>query len=147
MNAPMIQAQETKPDEKRLYKSTNKFCNVITTKGKVLHFRAGMYITDQKEEIEFLDSAVANNEFAGAIYIDPNARTITAEQENPMLALRKKFFQEFLQEQAAMLNPENNMGTSDQGKLKAASTSDIAAVTAGGDASARLMTLASSTKK
>lgn len=132
---------------KRLYKSTNKFCNIITPRGKVLHFRAGMYITDNAEEISFLDAAVQNNEFAGNIFIDPNARTITAEQENPMLALRKKFFEEFQKEQAAMLNPANDMGTSEQGKLKTATTSSIAAVTAGGDAGARLIPLAASLQK
>lgn len=142
MNAPMIQATpEVKQPEKRLYKSTNKFCNVITPRGKTLHFKAGMYVTDSPEEIEWLDSAIKNNEFANAVYIDPNARTITAEQENPLLALKKKHIEEYLKEQAAMMNPENDMGTSEPGKLNAASTTSIAPVTAGGDAAARLMTL------
>lgn len=141
---PTVQASTP---EKRLYKSTNKFCNVITSRGKVLHFKVGMFITDNEDDIAFLDAAIKKNEFAGAIYIDPNARTITAEQENPMLALRKKHFEEFLKEQAAMLNPANDMGTSDPGKFKAASTTSIAAVTAGGDAGARLIPLADTLKK
>lgn len=144
MSTPSTQAPVA---EKRLYKSTNKFCNVVTPRGKVLHFRAGMYITADENEIQFLDSAIGANEFNNAIYIDPNARTITAEQENPLLALKKKFIEEYLQEQAAMINPSNDMGNSEQGKLKAASTSDIAAVTAGGDAGARLVTLAAGLKK
>jgi hypothetical protein len=129
------------PPDKRLYKSSSKFCNIITPKGKVLHFKHGMYITGAPDEIAFLDKAIEEGEFNGVIYIDPKARTISAEQENPMLALRKKFFAEFLAEQAAMTDPENDMGKSDQGKFKAASTSDIAAVTAGGNAAARLMAL------
>jgi len=44
----------------------------------------------------YLDDQIARNGFGGIIYIDPNARTITAEQENPMLALKKKFYEEFL---------------------------------------------------
>lgn len=138
---------ETPPAEKRLYKSTNKFCNVITSRGKVLHFKMGMYITDDAEDIDFLDRAIQRNEFVGGIYIDPKARTITAEQENPMLALRNKFYEEFRKEQAEMLNPDNDMGTSTPGNLKTATTSSIAAVTAGGDAAARLIPLAAGLKK
>lgn len=118
--------------EKRLYKSSMKFCSVATPKGHVLHFKGGMFVTDNPEYIEFLDAQIAINGFSGAIYIDPNARTITAEQENPMLALKKHFYEQFKQEQAAQLNPKNDRGASVQGKLNAASTSDIAPVAANG---------------
>lgn len=141
------QVPETKQPEKRLYKSTNKFCNVVTPRGKFIHFKGGMYVTDNIEEIEWLDAAIKNNEFANAIFIDPNARTITAEQENPLLALKKKHIEEYLREQAAMMNPDNDMGTSEPGKLKAASTTSIAPVAAGGDASARLIPVAASLQK
>lgn len=130
------------PPSKRLYKSSMKFGNVIMGNGRTLHFKAGMYITADQEEIDFLDRAVAKNEFRGMIYIDPNARTITAEQENPLLALRKKHFEEFLEEQRRMLNPDNDMGKSEPGKLNAASTTSIAPTAAGGDASARLIPVA-----
>lgn len=127
---------------KRLYKSTVKFGNVIMPEGRILHFKAGMYITADQEEIDYLDRAIAKNEYRGQIFIDPNARTITAEQENPLLALRKKFFEEFMEEQRRMLNPENDMGTSEQGKLNAASTTSIAPTAAGGDGAARLIPVA-----
>lgn len=133
---------ETKVADKRLYKSTIKFCNVILADGTRLDFKGGMYITGDEDVIRQLDRAIARNEYQGQIYIDPNARTVTAEQENPMLALRKKLFAEFLAEQAAMLNPANDMGKSEQGPLKAASTTDIAPVTIGGPSVASLMTAA-----
>jgi hypothetical protein len=128
--------------DKRLYKSTMKFCNIILPDGTRVDFKGGIYITGDTNVISYLDRAIARNEYAGSIYIDPNARTVTAEQENPMIALRKKLFAEFMAEQAKNLNPANDMGTSTQGPLKAASTTDIAPVTIGGPSVASLMTAA-----
>jgi len=132
---------------KRLYKSTIPFNNVIFPNGHVGHFKGGMFSTDNQEYIDYLDKEIAKNGFGGVVFIDPKARTITAEQENPMLALRKKFFEEFQKEQLAHLNPTNDMGTSDQGKLKPASTADIAPVALGGDASSHLRATVSSRSK
>ena len=117
--------------DKRLYKSTFPIVNVISPIGKVIEFRGGIFITDETDLIEYLDDQVAKRAFGGQIYIDPNARTITAEQENPMLALKKKFYEQFQKDQASFINPANDMGTSDQGKLKPASTADIAPVALG----------------
>ena len=117
--------------DKRLYKSTFPIVNVISPIGKVIEFRGGIFITDETDLIEYLDDQVAKRAFGGQIYIDPNARTITAEQENPMLALKKKFYEQFQKDQASFINPANDMGTSDQGKLKPASTIDIAPVALG----------------
>lgn len=128
--------------DKRLYKSSMKFCNVSLPNGHVLHFKGGMFATDNPAYIEYLDKEIASGGYAGAIYIDPNARTISAEQENPMLAMKNFFYEQFKREQQEQLNPANDRGTSEQGTLKPASTSDIAAVVAGGDAAARLVALA-----
>lgn len=138
-----INAESVK--EKRLYKSTTKFTTIHDTKGRAMHFKMGNFITEDEEFIAFLDGEIAKNAFGGVIYIDPKARTITAEQENPMIALRKRFFQEFLAEQQAHMNPENDMGNSTQGPLNATSTSNIAAVAAGGGptiSGAKLVSLA-----
>lgn len=123
---------------KRLYKSTIKFNNIVFPNGHVAHFKGGYFATDVPEQIEYLDAQIAKKGFDGIIYIDPDAQTITAEQENPMLALRKKFYEEFQAEQRAHLNPNNDMGTSEQGPLKPASTTDIAPVALGGDGAAGL---------
>lgn len=124
--------------ESRLYKSTLKFNNVIFPNGHVAHFKGGMFVTDDPEQISYLDGQIAKNGFGGIIYIDPNARTITAEQANPMLALRNQFYREFQAEKAEQQNPDNDMGTSEQGRLKPASTTDIAPVALGGDGAATL---------
>lgn len=142
MNTSVTPIAETPVADKRLYKSTIKFCNIILPDGTRLDFKGGMYITGDEDIIRYLDRAIGRNEYQGQIYIDPNARTVTAEQENPMLALRKKLYAEFLAEQQAHLDPNNNMGTSTQGPLKAASTTDIAPVTIGGPSVASLMTAA-----
>jgi hypothetical protein len=142
MNASVIPVAEPTVADKRLYKSTIKFCNIVLPDGTRLDFKGGIYITGDESVINYLDRAIARNEYGGQIYIDPNARTVTAEQENPMLALRKKLFAEFEAEQHAKLNPANDMGASTQGPLKAASTTDIAPVTVGGPSVAALMTAA-----
>jgi len=128
----------TSPVEKRLYKSTIKFNNIVFPNGHVAHFKGGVYATDNPSYISYLDKEIAEGGFGGIVYIDATARTITAEQENPMLALRKKFYEEFQAEQSAHVNPSNDMGTSEQGKLTPASTTDIAAVALGGDGAAGL---------
>lgn len=138
----MTATTETQVADKRLYKSTIKFCNIILPDGTRIDFKGGIYITGDDQIIGWLDRAIARNEYAGQIFIDPEARTVTAEQENPLLALRKKLFAEFEAEQRAKLNPANDMGTSTQGPLKAASTTDIAPVTVGGPSVASLMTAA-----
>lgn len=128
-------AQQT---PKRLYKSTARSCNVIMPKGQTLHFKFGRFATRDEDEIAWLDSAIKRNEFAGQIYIDPQARTLSEEEENPMKALEKQIIAKYLAEQAVHLNPANDMGKSEQTPLKATSTSDIAPVALGGDGAARL---------
>lgn len=134
-------SNDSSVSEKRLYKSHIKFCNIHLPSGRRLDFKGGMFVTDESDVIAFLDTAIARDEYAGQIFIDPNARTITAEQENPMLALKKKFFEEFLAKQAAHNDSNRDMGTSEQGPLNAASTTDIAPTALGGPGSAALMKL------
>ena len=126
-----MSSTQTAESGKRLYKSTIKFNNIVFPNGNVAHFKGGMFATDVPAQIDYLDAQIAQNGFNGIIYIDPNARTITAEQENPMLALKKKFYEQFQAEKAGFLDPSNDMGSSDQGKLKPASTTDIAPVALG----------------
>lgn len=129
---------ETENSVKRLYKSTIPFNNIIFPSGRIAHFKGGMYATDNPDYIAYLDEQIQKGGFGGVVYIDANATTITAEQENPMLALKKRFFEEFEKERAAKMDPSNDMGSSDSGKLKPASTTDIAPVALGGDASSHL---------
>lgn len=133
MSTSTTDTKTTAAPPKRLYKSSYPNLNIIFPNGSVAQFRGGIYITAMPYEIEYFDAQVAQNGFAGNVYIDPNARTITEEQENPMLALRKKLFAEFEAQRLAQIDPANDMGSSDQGKFNPASTSDIAPVALGGD--------------
>lgn len=118
--------------EKRLYWSTMSFMNYVFSKGKMAIFKHHRYATDIESEIAELDKEIA----AGhpAIYIKEDQKFLTAEMEDPMKALRAKFFAEFQAQQAAFVDPNNNMGNSSQEPIRPQSTSDIASVAAGGDA-------------
>lgn len=132
--------------KKRLYFASMPFMNYVFAKGKLAVFKHHRYATDVPEEIEELDKEVA----AGHpnIRIDPEMRYLTAEMEDPMKALRARFYAEFMKEKMAQINPENDMGKSEQVAIKPQSTSDVAAVAAGGDATqtaAKLVALAART--
>ncbi len=124
------------------------FCNppsmqVISSKGKPMVFISGRYHTKDAGEIAELDSLCEHG--SGSVFKDPNRLTMSASELDPMNVLRAKFFKEFQEQQAAHLNPANDVGDSVQGPLKAASTSDIAPITAGNGPqtmAARLMAVA-----
>jgi len=137
LNVASAQTNAEQPG-KRLYKCTRFGTTVYLPNGKPMHFKFGKYATDNAQEIAFLDNAVANNEFGGQIYIDPNARTLSEEEENPMKALERQIIEKYKAEMAAATDPKQNFGSYVQGTLRPASTSDIAAVAAGGDGAARL---------
>lgn len=105
---------------------------MFTPKGKRVVFVAGRFATADVDIISFLDGEIA----AGSQYL----RHGTAEDAaavgsgDPLAALRKKFFEEFVADQAritAETSQGKDMGTSVQERLKTASTKDIAPVTAG----------------
>lgn len=115
---------------KRLFQSSVKFCNISTPKGKVLTFKFGRYVTEDEEEIAFLDAEIK----AGhpTIFVDPNHLVLSKQEEDPLGYFKEQVIKEYLAEQARFNDPKADMGTSVQGPLKAASTSDIAPVTVGG---------------
>lgn len=116
-----------------LYFSHVRSLQYITAQGKAIVFVSGRYATKDPEEIAELDYLVSKG--SKSIFKDASKLTATEADLDPERALRAKFFAEFLAEQQAQLNPENDRGTSTQGSLNAASTTSIAAVAAGGDAS------------
>lgn len=130
--------------KKRLYWATMPFLNYVFKKGKMAIFKHHRYATDNPAEIAELDEEVA----AGhpQIYIKEDQKYLTAEMEDPMKALRAKFFAEFQAQQAAFVDPNNDMGTSTQEQIRPQSTSDIAAVAAGGDATQSAAKLVELTK-
>lgn len=131
--------------QKHLFKSRIPSCQYAFKKGRLAIFRRGEYITDVQEEIDELTSEIASGH--PTLYVDPKEVTVSPERDDPIASLRAKIALEerarILEEMAAATNPGRDLGTSEQGKLNAASTSDIAPTAANGDASARLAALRS----
>jgi hypothetical protein len=130
--------------KKRLYWATMPFMNFIFPKGKVAVFRHHRYATDIAAEIEELDKEVANNH--PHIYVKQEMMYLTEEMEDPMKALRSKIIAEYLAQQAAHTDPANDMGSSSQEPIRPQSTTDIASVAAGGDATQAAAKLVELTK-
>lgn len=116
----------------RLYTSSQKNVQFIFPNGRVAHFKGGRFVTDNAYEIAILDTEVAGKH--PVINYDPSHKYLTEDEKFPEAALRKKYFAEFQAEQAKFMDVNANVTTSDQGKFKPASTTDIAPVAAGGNA-------------
>ncbi len=140
---PQVNPVQEKP-QKRLYWATMPFMNYIFPRGKVAVFRHHRYATDIQEEIQNLDNEVAQNH--PHIYVKPDMMYLTEEMEDPMKALRSKIIAEYLADQAKHVNPLNDMGTTSQESIRPQSTSDIASVAAGGDATQAAIKLVELTK-
>ena len=108
------------------------FLNYVFKKGKMAVFKHHRYATDIPAEIEELEAEIAGGH--PQIYIKEDQKFLTAEMEDPMKALKAKFIAEYIAEQAKFTDPTNDMGTSSQQAIRPQSTSDIASVAAGGDA-------------
>lgn len=139
-----MSTEVTETPKKRLYWATMPFLNYVFKKGKMAVFKHHRYATDNPVEIAELDEEIA----AGhpQIYVKEDQKYLTAEMEDPMKALRAKFFAEFQAQQAAFVDPKNDMGTSKQDQIRPQSTTDIAAVAAGGDATQSAAKLVELTK-
>ena len=130
---------------KRLYWATMPFLNYVFKKGKMAVFKHHRYATDIPAEIEELEAEIAGGH--PQIYIKEDQKFLTAEMEDPMKALRAKFFAEFQAQQAAFVDPNNDMGKTSQEPIRPQSTSDIASVAAGGDATQSAAKLVELTSK
>lgn len=113
-----------------LFMSNIPSSRYIFKNGKVANFVGGIYTTSIASEIEELDSEVDNGH--PHISIDSSRRVISADELDPMVALKKKLRAEILAEQAAINPPGRDFGQSDEGKQVGLQTSaSIAPVTAG----------------
>ncbi len=142
----MSDIQSLPKGHKYLFKSRMGSMSYILKDGASAVFIRGEYKTDVPSQIAELAKEVDDGH--PMIYIDANEVTVSPDRDDPIATLRKRIAQEerarILEEMAAATNPARDMGTSEQGKLNAASTSDIAPVAAGGDATARLTAIKAS---
>lgn len=126
-----------------VYRASLPSMNYIFKNGKPATFISGRFTTDLEEEIAELDAEVkARHPF---IYIDPEEVTIDSEKLDPMSGLRERIIAEYLARLAEVTDPNNDMGKSESGPIKPASTADISQAAQGGSGvglAARLMTMA-----
>ena len=109
----------------KVFKSTIPSVNVALGNGTLCVFVNGRYCTDNEMIIQTLENEVRMKH--PHIYIDANEKEIDSELIDPEKAMRHRIIQEYLADQARAMNPDNDMGTSDQsGKVNAANSRDIA---------------------
>lgn len=132
-----------------IFKCQLQSCTYYMGNGKPIIFQSGKYLTDDSTEIEALKEEIRKGH--PHIYIDPKEETVKSDDLNPMNVIKKKHFEEFLEEQRLAheraLDPMANISESKQESLKAASTTNIAAAMAGAGAGASLTKLVNLTQR
>jgi hypothetical protein len=140
-----VPVDTTQLDQIHLFKSRMSSCNYIFKNGKIAQFIRGEYTTNVAYEVAELEYEVSLGH--PQIFINDQERVVAVDRNDPIAALRRKIIAEererIMAEVRAATALDRDMGTSEQGKFKPASTSDIAPLTAEGDGSARLQNLKS----
>lgn len=138
----------------RVYKATMPSVNYIMPNGKPLIFQQGVFYTDNENEIAHLDYEIKQGH--PHIFVDPELKEIQSEDLNPVVAMQKQVLGRMTREEllaalaakeAEVINPENDLGSSDQSAVKPASSRDVAAAAAGGSGVAVTARLANLTSK
>ena len=113
------------------YFSTRPIISIIMPSGNRIRFMAGQYVTDNAEEIEFLDAQIKARH--PMIYTKSGQETVTKEQLDPLAAVKAKAIAEFLEQQKKQQDPSRDMGnTAASGAgTDVASTKTIAPIIAG----------------
>lgn len=125
-----------------IFKATLPSINYVFKNGKPAIFVSGKFITSVPAEVAELKAEIE----AGHphIYIDAKEAEIAAAAIDPMAGLRAQIEAEIMAKMAAATNPENDMGNTEDEKLKPASSTDIASAAVGGSGTglaARLMSV------
>jgi len=127
-----LESLEQPKQELVVFRNSHESSSMYTPKGTRVIFVAGKYATQDPEIIAFLDDTIA----AGSQFLRRGTPEDVAgiTGNDPLAQLRAKFFAEFAADSAritAELNQGKDQGTSNQGPLKAATTKDIAPISAG----------------
>lgn len=123
INAVVNNTASSKPVkvQPRVFHSNIPSMGYVFKAGKRASFINGKYITDIQYEIDELDAEIAMGH--PMIYIKADEPPV--ELIEPMEALRAKFVKEYVEQQAKNTLKSNDVGTSTQGKLNPASSTDI----------------------
>lgn len=111
-----------------VYYSTRPRISMAMKTGERICFNGGQYVTDKKDEIEFLDYEVARGN--DMIYVKKDQLTVTSDQLDPLAAIKQKAVEEYLAQQAAQQDPSRSMGTTAQ-SVNIATSESIKAISAG----------------
>ena len=99
------------------------------------------YTTDIPSEQQELDMEITHRHPNFAVYVGEVAPLI-----EPLEVLKKRFYEQFLAEQAAALNPTNDAGESAQVRLNVANTTSISSGAAGSMSGVAAGAVAAATK-
>lgn len=148
---PRLAPVEVEPGETlHVFKCRVPFNKYYLTDGRACEFlkepgsNFGVYYTNQQDIIDELNYQISKRH--PLIFVDPNQKTILEEERDPEVRKRAQIVRELMADGWFKQDPTNDMGNSVNGPLKAASTSSMAAVAAGGDGASdniRLNALAS----
>lgn len=103
---------------------------VVDKQGNPIIFVSGRFHTKDLAKIAYLQEMIEQG--STSVFVKDNQLTLDESELDPLTVLRKKYIQEYLEEQARQLDPSANVTESVQGPINAASTTDIAPVAAGG---------------
>ena len=125
-----LQIQVLQDKKFHVFYNTISSCKMLTDSGRVIAFVDGRYVTDQEEEIEYLQREIANSD---NIYLSvvKGKEVMTSTELDPMKMLRKKHFEELVAMQKAVARKlaagePLSQSESEVQALTPGSTSDIA---------------------
>jgi hypothetical protein len=110
------------------YFSSRPRISITMTDGRRIAFVGGQYVTDNADEIAFLDEQIrAKHQM---IFVKPDHLQVTQEQLDPLASVKKKAVEEYLKQQAEQQDPTRNFGKTTQDMVMQTSQS-IATISAG----------------
>lgn len=116
-----------------LYMSHAPSIKFVFKSGEVANFVHHRYYTTKENEIRELDYEIKVMKHP-AFYINPRETKVNPAEQDPLIRFKKKVIEEYLRELAAKTDPNNDMGNVTAQPLTPTSTTDVAAVAAGGSA-------------
>lgn len=113
------------------YFSSRPKISIIMPSSKRISFSGGIYVTDKKDEIEFLDKEISLGH--PMIYIKKGEETITSEQLDPLHAIKQKAKEEAIAELTAKgsTGMMTSQGVSNSAESNAGAPTPVAAKLAG----------------
>lgn len=116
----------------RVYRSMIPSCHYLFSNGKSAIFINHFYVTKNEAEIQALDAEIAG----GHPHLKHASEEEVAGQlstpEDQYNSLKEHFYRQFLKEQGLAAEDKGDMGTYENGKVRPASSSDVAVAAAGG---------------